>query len=494
MAAWEQDDFWDDEPEEESKPNLSLAQFPRPKADPAAASARRQSWNRSAVGRARRKDITNLATDEYRQRLASRGISTEGGRLESSPRARIGMKKSQIYHSLGIRYEGHAYGEQQLPGMEDPHAAPMPPRWEDMDDKSKARVNKALAKHGTSIENMSQDFGAQLDQGHWRAIKADNWSPSRGMAVPHSMHFYDEHPGDTPSPPVTEPAQLLRDVSKTSGRDLATVSNATAMTSPNTKFTAQDPASGKSYSPNMETAAGAIHQYDVQHLAPREIGLGRNVRGKSNQGYPANSQKVGRFLQHLDNGGSASDFRNPPTKTNPKGGSPFGPKTGPFANSFNPHIPDFGVGDIHTGGGGMLPHLSTDKPVLLNSAGEPKTKTVWNETENKWKDVPKRDKSEREKAINGTKGMHSAMDYAIRHALGQRGFGSTTSDSKGKAPKIGQALYGATVRQPQAVQWGEEQMQRKEAEPRFDGPSQETAYPHTINQRQFHNPDQGRLF
>jgi hypothetical protein len=455
------------------------------------AKARRTSWNRSATGRARNRDITDLATADYRKALSDRGMTTEGGRLEANPRAKIGMKKSQIYGAMGVSYQGHGYGDQQLPGLESEHAAPEPPRWEDLSEKQQARVHENLAKAGTSVEQMSKDFGAQLDQGHWRAQKVGNISVSTGAPVSHTQHFYDDnHPGDTPSPLYDDPKGRLRDAARVTeqegrARPMSVVTAATALTSPNTKFSSELPTDrSKMYSPNVETAQSAIHQYDVEQRSPEEISLGVSPRGGSNQGYPVNSQKVGRMLRHIDNGGTVGNFKNPPTVSNPEGRSPFGPKTGPFVNSFDSEHPDYFVADLHSGGGGMLPHLSSEKPARTDEAGEPIMKARYNPDFGRYTDVVERDKSEREKGI-AHQGFHSAADYAARSALAARGIGQKTPSGR---------VLNVSVRQPQAVQWGEEQLQRKEAEPRMGLPTQERVYPH-LNQEQFpQHPGQGKLF
>jgi hypothetical protein len=131
-------------------------------------------------------------------------------------------------------------------------------------------------------------------------------------------------------------------------------------------------------------------------------------------------------------------------KEEPLGKSPWrlAPKTGPYANSWSDTHPQFFVSDIHSGGGGGLPHLSSYK-----GAGE---------------DRAKNEKSERETAIERIPHFHSAMDYAARQAMVVRGLPS--------------------VRETQAAQWGEEQIQRRE-EATAKGwstahyPSEETAYP-----------------
>ena len=53
-----------------------------------------------------------------------------------------------------------------------PHSAPQPPRWEDLPEKVRAKTEHNMRLAGTSIDQMSRDFGAQLDQAIWRAHTA----------------------------------------------------------------------------------------------------------------------------------------------------------------------------------------------------------------------------------------------------------------------------------------------------------------------------------
>jgi hypothetical protein len=129
------------------------------------------------------------------------------------------------------------------------------------------------------------------------------------------------------------------------------------------------------------------------------------------------------------------------------------PKTGPYHNSWLPGTPDFFVSDVHSGGGGMLPHLSTDKPVLRYSTGIPKLD----------KHGKKRyDKSEREKVIESVPNFHAMADYAARQAMGARGLNR--------------------VRQAQGSQWGEEQIQRTEKDPKTAMAKESDVYPNVGNQ------------
>jgi hypothetical protein len=106
------------------------------------------------------------------------------------------------------------------------------------------------------------------------------------------------------------------------------------------------------------------------------------------------------------------------------------PKVGPFSNSFAPDVPDYFVSDVHSGGGGMLPHQGTAKPEYETKAGGVAFA-----------------KSERELTIERSPHFHATADVAARKAVAMR-------------------TGGRSVRQAQAVQWGEEQLQRGAEDPK----------------------------
>lgn len=412
----------------------------------------RVGWERSGAGKERRRDIRDLASSSYREALSARGMQTEGGRIEKGKK--VGMTHSQLYGAMGVTHVGKGLGENPIPDLEDPHAAPIPTRWEDMTPEARAHTRSRLKRvAGTSPEKMATDFGAQLDQGYHRALQAGATRRSTGEPVPFTKHFYDEHPEDAPAP-VDRPNQMLVASAKSADIPKAVMTGVMAITSPNTKFTAGTP--GNRHSPNLQAAESAVyqHQAGVRH---EDMTQGVDRRGGINQGYPANFRKAGKMLEHVDSGEHMGTFGN------------WGPKTGPFVNSFQPDVPDFLVADVHTGGGGMFPHLSSQKPFRRDEYGEVKTGMMGS---------PLTEKSEREKAMEGaSKGQasfHAVADYAARNALKKRGMGTT-------------------VRQAQAVQWGEEQLQRKSREPKLGVPSHQEAYGHAnLNGEQF--AGQGKLF
>lgn len=445
----------------------------------------RKAWEATPAGQARTKDINDLVTEHHNSLLRERGMPEIG---------RTQMRKAQIYQAMGVRNEGHGYGEQQLPGVENPHAAPEPPHWEEAAKSDKATVERNLAMQGTNIDQMSRDYGAQLDQAMWRAHMSGSSRASTGEPVAFTQHFYGHHPTDAPEP-LDRPKEMLAE----SRRNLAAQGHNIDPTvhvgvvghvSPNTKFTIGE--RGERVSPNVETAHSIIEQSQVQGRPVSDVNMGLNPRGVRNQGRPANATRAALMLEHVAGGGAMGEARNAPSKSNPKGSTQWGPKTGPFANSFDAQHPDFFVADVHSGGGGMLPHRGTDKPWRKNAGGsmarmkdfrnDPRSDEELMSQENPAK-VFYRDKSEREKSMEtsgvGTKlPFHSAADFAARKAGQERGLGSS-------------------VRIPQAAQWGEEQIQRgivkhEEAYPHSSVNPSRASQTHQDEAAQMHAHQQGR--
>lgn len=391
---------------------------------------------------------------------------------------------AQAYHELGIRHSGMGHGQDTLPGMEDPHTLHTPTRWEDLTPEQQAHGQRELRRRaGTDIPTMSKQFGAQMDQGYLRALSAGHTDPS-GAPTPFTKHFYDDDTPEGAPEPLDRPKKIMTEAARKHGVDLRTMVAATALTSPNVKFT--EGPRGARTSPNVAAAESAVIQhhegvpsYNMTHLRDPETGKATSTAR------PANLRRAGRMLEHVAQGGQMSEARNAPSLSNPEGSSMWNaPKVGPFANSFQSDVPDFFVSDLHSGGGGMVPHLGTEKPFKLDAEG--------NRIRNReFRDDPRSDeeleashrggahkvyvkeKSERELAIE-TPHFHSMADYAARQALKARGMGES-------------------VRQGQAVQWGEEQIRRKIETPRLDVPSHEMAYPKLGRQFEDH-PDHPRLF
>lgn len=309
---------------------------------------------------------------------------------------------------------GLRHYDRQLPGMADPNAAPRPPRWEELSPEAQGHTKRALAMRGTNLDQMTRDVGTQLDQAHDRAWK-------NGAARPWSQNFY-------------EPGSEQRDRIDTSARELGVPPSIHAMTnaftSPNTKFSVRR-ADGSTAYPNDEAAVHAT-RWVQQGNHPDDITNELSTTGtgeKRAQGYVANIRKAANAVsQHLE-GVAPGDM-----KLGQKNVFHEAPKTGPYMNSWSDTTPQFTVADVHTGGGAAFPHLGSDKPIMYDEHGNAKTNASGKE---------QRGKSEREVAIERTPFAHSAVDFAMRSAMAQRGLPS--------------------VRQAQAAQWGEEQLQRGEA-------------------------------
>ena len=383
----------------------------------------RANWERRGEGKARTRDISQSMAETH-------GIHATTGQIYDD------LRRSGAI----ARQSGPTAYDVQLPGMADPHAAPRPPRWEELSPETQGHVHRALAAQGTSIEKMTSDFGAQHDQAIERAV-------SHGHDRPYASTFYS----------TGEPRQVIRKSAAEIGLPQLIHAQINAFTSPNTKFAHTLKTGETTYPNDMAAKHAALHAMrggDPAELRTnpsaremRQTGLVGAKDTRRVQGYPANLEKAAQAVhQHL------AGIHPPEWKTG-QGAGPLGeqegaspwrlsPKTGPYANSWSDTHPQFFVADIHSGGGGMLPHQSSYKGM-----GEGRVKGQ---------------KSEREAGIEKTPFFHSAADYASRQAMKARGLSS--------------------VRETQAGQWGEEQLQRRE-EATAKGwstahyPAEETAYP-----------------
>lgn len=362
--------------------------------------AARRRWEESPEGQARTQDISDLMD--------------------------TAMKPAQVYMARGWDTQGDPGGpkvyDTQLPGMEDPLAAPRPPKWEELTPETRMHAERKLAEFGTDINTMTSDFGAQLDQAHHR-METEGWDE------PAARDFYNRK---------GLPRQIVEGSAEELGTSLQIHTHMNALTSPNTKF-AQDVVEDGVVTdvkfPNNETAMGAAGQA-IAGVAPEDASMDNPMTGKRYQGRPANMARAVRGLgQHLQDDTPPAEWRNAPSKSNPEGTVMWGEKTGPYSNSMgSDSTPQYFVSDVHSGGGGMVPHLGTDKPIRFNDSGEivvSKSGAV------------QRDKSGREQAIEAVPHFHAVADYAARQAMAQRGLGH--------------------VREAQATQWGEEINQRTEA-------------------------------
>lgn len=355
----------------------------------ALAEKQRQDWEASPVGQAR-----------------TQGYSTDSGYT-------LGQRYRDMYADQPSA-PGPRHYDVQLPGMADPDAAPRPPKWEELPETARQHTMNALKGYGTSIERMTSDVGAQIDQAHMRAAKMGH------NANPYASHFYEQ--GSSQRDRIDSSAAEL-------GIHPTIHAQLNAFTSPNTKFEMTKKDGTKVY-PNDQAARHAVKwvRRGVGPASEMTNDLSKTGEGtKRAQGYLTNIRKAGSAVEQYDKGVAPADWRS----ASGKDMFSQSPKTGPYANSWNDSHPQFTVSDVHTGGGGFLPHLSS-----------------WKGTSGK--------KSGREQAIESTPFFHSAADYAMRQAMTARGLSS--------------------VRQTQAGQWGEEQLQRSEGGMR-GGPTEAQAYP-----------------
>lgn len=365
--------------------------------------------------------------------------ATESGQARThNVEKEFGMPAGQVYHAKGWGTPtpgGHAHNQDPIPGLEREDAAPKQTRWEDLHPDEQKRTHRALAQYGTSIEQMHHDFGAQVDQSFLRADRHDTH--------PFAQHFYTEG----------EPAQVIKRSAEQLGVPLGVHVAMNAFTSPQTKFK-----QGNRY-PNDETAQSVVRQ--VQGGTPaKEVTTGPRMDDptKKNQGFDTNARKAADVLEQHFHGVPVSEWKSRISSSRGGAGvvdvpenkqqSPFGPKTGPYHNAWLPGAQDFFVSDVHSGGGGMLPHLGSEKAV----ATHPETGEVLHDS----KGMAKRTKSEREEAMLRIPNFHAAADHVARNVMRQRGLTST--------------------RQTQAAQWGEEQLQRTEAAPRLAMATEEKEY------------------
>ena len=378
----------------------------------------------------------------------------------------ITASTAQIYDNLRrtnrfAEQSGPTHYDVQLPGMVDPNAAPRPPKWEELAPNTQAHVSAALARHGTTLEQMTHDFGAQHDQ----AVQRMMGQP--GHTRPYASDFYSSG----------EPREVIRRSAAELGIPQTVHAQLNAFTSPNTKFSA-NLKSGETVYPNDVAAKHAfIHAREGgdpeslvkrgSHRELRRTGLAEPDDPRRVQGYPTNLEKAAQAAaQHLAGirpadwrtgagagaMGTNTRFNEKTRKEEPVGRSPWqnAPKTGPYANTWSDSHPQFLVSDVHTGGGGFLPHESSFKGVTGK-------------------------KSEQEASIESIPYFHTAADYAARQAMQQRGLSS--------------------VRETQAGQWGEQQLlRRSQAETKGispgNFPTEAQAYP--VTQREI--PGQEALF
>lgn len=441
-----------------------------------------------AAEAARKKRAEAATIGHQRRRAREWEQSPEGQeRLKDAP-AHFGTKATaaQIYQvrQWEETSKGARHYEQQIPGLENPDAVPQHPRWEDLSDDERKKTERALAlQAGVDLDFMERSFGAQLDQSYLRAEKANEAKGiPRSAAVPYSRDFYTEETGPGGEP---GPRGVMSQGAKETGLTLGQYAAVSAITSPNAKFQQGD------RFPNDETAKAVVHQARVQSPIGAAMPRRRDDPSKQSEGRPSNARKAIDAVQQFDTGVPVSaavrrieevrtvkdketgevvtpghqryiedESRRPPL-LDPKSS----PKVGPYHNSWLLDTPDYLVSDVHTAGGGLLPHLRHDKPVLTDASGAERISKTGQKV---------RDKSEREKVIERVPNFHVAADYVARQAISKRGLTS--------------------IRQAQASQWGEEGLVRKENDPKLSSmKTPDAAYSHVEAPTHEQTPGQGRL-
>ena len=366
--------------------------------------ARRTRWEGSPEGQDRMRDIRDLVGVDKPDPSQGPGLHGEGrGGYSLSQMYAVENWPASLEEGMGRAHLVHD-DQPELPGLENLEAAPRhsidrarvraAERWEDLEPREQETVARNVkAKSGATPESMQRSYGAQLDQSMLRASE-------RGQMPP---VFYA---GGEPSEIVDQTAQDL-------GLSRGAVAALHADNSPQTPFAT---GSGDSKNPRRypqdEMARAAVdsakrHGGSVHDMTPKQL---EKDRPASAMGYTSNFAKSVRRAEQMTGQGIPAGETNPNTTA-----AGFGPKTGPYQRAWVPGTSSQFVADVHSGGGGMVPHLGTSK------------------------DNPE-EKSEREGAME-TSGFHLMADYAARQANRQRGI---------QAP----------VKRTQEAQWVEEQIQR----------------------------------
>ena len=395
------------------------------------------------------------------------------GRESSRTGRELGMSPRLLYRLHGIEdtTSVHPHGQVELPGMRSvkearhigvlgtenspmhqsrtlPDLAPTPTPWHDRSPKQNATTVSKLAEHGVTPESMHASFGAQLDQAHLRGQEHGQ--------TPYAAHFYA---GNDPSrhagmddmariqraaaaghegakallqsdvkPAGMQPRDVLLNSAQNNRVDFATQAVADGITSPKSKFSMESRSQGRTVYPNDQAASFAIQRVQEgvkpEHIDPSGhgiIALHNRVRG------------AGHAVQQRLQGAPVEDLRNPPSKGSPQGTSIFGPKTGPYTNSWvDPHgSSQHFVADVHSGGGGMAPHVSHENPYDRDEEG--------NIAQTAGGRNKKSTGSAREKLLQ-VPGYHALAHKVAGDVIRERGL---------------QSISGA-----QAAQWGEEQVSR----------------------------------
>lgn len=364
--------------------------------------ARRTRWENSPAGTERMRDIRDIVGVAKPDPSKGPGLHGEG---------RGGYSLSQMYAVEGwpqALEEGmdpaHLVHDDQphIPGLENLEAAPLSAidrarkrgaeRWEDLSPRVQEDHQRRIrASSGATLESMSKSYGAQLDQSMMRAR-------DHGTTPP--MFYAGGEPHDIVSKTATD-----------LGVSRGAVAALHADNSPQTPFATGGTSRPRRY-PQDEMARAAVDTARRYGGKVHDMPVGRleHERPPGAMGYSANYAKSVRRAEQIVGQGIPAGETNPNTTA-----AGFGPKTGPYQRAWTGGTSSQFVADVHSGGGGMVPHLGTSKETPTGS-------------------------SEREDAISA-KGFHLMADKAARDAHRARGL-------------------HMPVKRGQEVQWVEEQIQR----------------------------------
>lgn len=371
--------------------------------------ARRTRWEGTEEGSRRMKDIRDLVGVDKPDAQGRGGYTLpQMYAVEDWPaRLEADMDPSHLVHD----------DQPHLPGLEHREAAPLSSidsakkraatRWEDLSPRDQEDTKRRVrASSGATPESMQRAYGAQLDQSMIRAS-------DRGQMPP---EFYA---GGEPNEVINKSVADL-------GISRGAVSALHADNSPQTPFATGggDSRNPRRY-PQDEMARSAVHTAKRHGSKVHDMGTSRLAKEKpfGAMGYDANYAKSVRRAEQIVGQGIPAGDTSPNATA-----SGFGPKTGPYQRAWTGSTSSQFVSDVHSGGGGMVPHLGTSKE---NEEG----------------------RSEREAAID-TGGFHLMADYAARQAHRERGM-------------------HIPVKRGQEAQWVEEQIQRPDlpqTEERVYGP------------------------
>lgn len=383
--------------------------------------ARRTRWEHSPEGSKRMRDVRDLVgvekprqeTREEKRASAQQWEELGTQRPWTLGDTRGGYTLPQMYavedwHTgiqQGMAPEHLVHDDQpHIPGLENREAAPLSSidrarkrgaeRWEDLSPRDQEdTARRVRAKSGATLESMTESFGAQVDQGIMRAS-------DRGQMPP---LFYG---GGEPHAVVQQTVEDL-------GVSRGAVSALHSDNSPKSPFAVGGGSSNIPRRYPQDDLARAAHASAVKRgeaVHGLTAGQLQGDRPAGAMGYKENFAKSVRRAEQIVGQGIPAGETNPNTTA-----AGFGPKTGPYQRAWTGGTSSQFVADVHSGGGGMVPHLGTSQETPTG-------------------------KSEREDAI-AVSGYHLMADKAARDANRQRGIHSP-------------------AKRPQEIQWAEEQIQR----------------------------------